>query len=1352
MPTLIYHIEDNIGDQIIVKHYLSAIHRWDINLQSYKTLKTALVEIEKNYPDLVLLDLSLPDTKDLEGLKKLLSTHPQLCVVVLTGNTKDDLGFDAIKLGAQDFLVKSDLNVEILEKSLGFSLERFRLQKENSSLKKNLYLNKSRLHNLDELNFAYVIRTDLEGKYTYANKYFKDTFVAKNTEIIGTNSLAHIHPDDHNITYDAVNRALSNFGDVVSVKLRKPSLIPGIIKSTLWDFVVLTDSKGEPIELQCTGFDITEKEERQLEFLRIKKENELLLKNSSSLSLILAENFVVEYQIGDTQDLFLENQSLVGHSIEEVLYPPDRIKWQKFITDIHSNLNSSLQIRISNSKGNLIWVLITLNAIQPSLVKRYSLFIKNINKEKLNDISLKYNEAKYRALFEKNPGIILTADLHSGEIIEVNHAFEAKLLFKAHDCVGKKVSELKIWPNEAEHQMFLKQLANKGEYKILKTNLFKSNGLPLKVNLHGTIINLNNQLLKIIIAEDISLETDLGEQLKNQEAIYRALVQNSNTLYLVLNEGLKIVFCSRQAQELGYQDNEILEHYLTEYVNTESLDNLERTCYSVWRDKTETIVEIPIIKFITKAGQTRWYSGLISYLKHFPELNSGAIVCYFKNISTEYHLERERNILHQQTLEALKDLEDYKRILDKHSLVSIIDLKGNFLFVNEFFASTNGYKTTELLGKSTHILYSGYHSNKFYKNLWETIEGGNIWQGEIKNRKKDGSFYWVKTSIAPRIDPESKEILNYISIQTDISTLKETQSELESNRINLRNTLNSISHEIWSIDKSFNLRVLNKVFQNNFQKQFGIKLQTGQNILQLKNFPKEIIENFQNRYEKAFQNEVCTYYDTYVNPQTKETKFMQVTVLPFENKNGVIDGATIYSQDITEQKKYENELKELLLRFELATKSNHIGIWDLNIPSNKLHWDENMFKIYNKKYQEAPLAWEDWSKSLTKDSYESTLHYFNRVINSTESDFNTIFKIKNTNSSPRVISALAKVFRNEKGEAVRLVGLNWDITETAQNQEALKKSLAEIENILNSINDGFLLLNDDLLVEEVNFSACQILSLKKADVIGTNLWKDQKIRDNSIFYPVIKKAKDFKTIERVIGQDQSSKNWVDATIYPRNNGLAIFFKDITIEKERAADLEKLRNNQSALINTTLDLIWSLNPNLELITFNDQFQKHQLNISAEMPSPGNSVFNKHSDQHILDWTSRYSKALAGEVFQDNINENGKDYLLALYPIRNGNNEIEGIACYARDITEKETYLRTIEKQNNELKNIAWMQSHIVRAPVARIMGLIELIEEEKLVHNHDLHGYLQSIDMSAKELDEIIAKITEKTYTANIKGI
>ncbi|PTM04404.1 MAG: hypothetical protein DA405_07495 [Bacteroidetes bacterium] len=74
------------------------------------------------------------------------------------------------------------------------------------------------------------------------------------------------------------------------------------------------------------------------------------------------------------------------------------------------------------------------------------------------------------------------------------------------------------------------------------------------------------------------------------------------------------------------------------------------------------------------------------------------------------------------------------------------------------------------------------------------------------------------------------------------------------------------------------------------------------------------------------------------------------------------------------------------------------------------------------------------------------------------------------------------------------------------------------------------------------------------------------------------------------------------------------------------------------------------------------------------------------------------------------------------------------------------------QNNELKDITWIQSHIVRAPIARILGLVELIVDEKLIENHILKIYLQSINSSAMELDNIVEKITKKTYSANIKGI
>ena len=321
-----------------------------------------------------------------------------------------------------------------------------------------------------------------------------------------------------------------------------------------------------------------------------------------------------------------------------------------------------------------------------------------------------------------------------------------------------------------------------------------------------------------------------------------------------------------------------------------------------------------------------------------------------------------------------------------------------------------------------------------------------------------------------------------------------------------------------------------------------------------------------------------------------------------------------------------------------------------------------------------------------------------------------------------------------------------------QYEENLRQSLKEKENILNSINDGFIVLDQHLQVTSINKSACNILDVTEKEVLGKSLWAEPEDQKQSQFYSVFKKCLDTNTGANVNGIDRVSKNWIDATVYPRENGLVIFFKDITIEKIRSIELEKVRNNQAALINTTRDLIWSVNTNLELVAFNEQFSLHQTEIGALLPLEGRMIFNKHSANYIKQWKRRYQKALAGETVIKTIEENSLIYSFSLYPIINANNEVEGVACYARDITETEAYRNALEMQNNELRDIAWMQSHIVRAPVARILGLVELIVDEKLIENHSLNSYLQSINSSAMELDNIVEKITKKTYSANIKGI
>lgn len=121
-----------------------------------------------------------------------------------------------------------------------------------------------------------------------------------------------------------------------------------------------------------------------------------------------------------------------------------------------------------------------------------------------------------------------------------------------------------------------------------------------------------------------------------------------------------------------------------------------------------------------------------------------------------------------------RDIELYQRALDISSIVAITDAKGVITYVNEYFCLLSQYSADELIGKTHKLINSGFHPRSFFTQMWQTISSGNIWKGEIKNRAKDGSFYWVDTVIMPFLDDHGN-IQQYVAIRKDITLLKEAR-------------------------------------------------------------------------------------------------------------------------------------------------------------------------------------------------------------------------------------------------------------------------------------------------------------------------------------------------------------------------------------------------------------------------------------------------------------------------------------------------------------------------------------------------------------------------------------------------
>jgi diguanylate cyclase (GGDEF)-like protein/PAS domain S-box-containing protein len=282
--------------------------------------------------------------------------------------------------------------------------------------------------------------------------------------------------------------------------------------------------------------------------------------------------------------------------------------------------------------------------------------------------------------------------------------------------------------------------------------------------------------------------------------------------------------------------------------------------------------------------------------------------------------------LEQSYRQTLRELEYQKYALDRHSIVSITDVHGTITYVNEKFCAISQYSRDELLGQNHRILTSDTHPREFFSDMYRTIANRKVWHGDCCNRAKDGSLYWVSTTIVPNLGGDSKPF-QYVSIRTDITAHKLIQLELLHNQdlLNEAQRLGQLG--------SWELNLVNGELHWSDEIYRIFELDRAQFSPSYENFMGVIHPDDRDRINHAYKQslEDCQPYDIVYRLRLADGRIKWVR----EHWNSKFDvsgkplSSTGMTQDITEQK-----LRNDALRVAAATFETHDAILITDANSN----------------------------------------------------------------------------------------------------------------------------------------------------------------------------------------------------------------------------------------------------------------------------------------------------------------------------------------------------------------------------------------------------------------------------------
>ncbi len=263
-------------------------------------------------------------------------------------------------------------------------------------------------------------------------------------------------------------------------------------------------------------------------------------------------------------------------------------------------------------------------------------------------------------------------------------------------------------------------------------------------------------------------------------------------------------------------------------------------------------------------------------------------------------------------------LHDIAYAVDRSAIVAVTDGLGKIIYVNELFSKISKYDESELIGQDHSIVNSGYHPREFFRDMWVTIRRGDMWTGQVRNRAKDGSYYWVDTVIVPFLNADGKPY-QFISIRWDITEKKEMEQKVRESAEMYRIITENASDFIAVIDLNAHFKYLSPAYE----KKLGYPTARLEN----QSFWDILHPDDKERVKRDVRKNLTYERDQFrvefrVVSYERDNYYMQATMNIIQDEGMHKGDLVVVMQDITHKKKTEKRMQSLALNDQLTMLLN----------------------------------------------------------------------------------------------------------------------------------------------------------------------------------------------------------------------------------------------------------------------------------------------------------------------------------------------------------------------------------------------------------------------------------------------